>query len=101
MLLTHYPEDKFKTQIKQLIGRHLDLNKHQVIVFGSRASGKASPQSDIDIGILGPKPLPTRIIGQIKDEVQELPILYKIDVVDFAGASSKFRQVALQTYERL
>lgn len=101
MNLHHYPPDRFSQDIYQLIGKHLDLQKYRVFVFGSRASGRATNTSDIDIGILGPKPIPKIILGQIKDEVEELPILYKIDVVDFNSASKKFADIALQYYEQL
>ncbi len=101
MILQNYPENKFRLEIKSLIGKYLDLNKRQLIVFGSRVNGKASKWSDIDVGILGSERIPTYIMGNIKDDLEEMPILYKIDVVDFASVSQKFRNIALQSYEQI
>lgn len=101
MILQNYPEDKFKKEIKALVGRYLNLNKHQLVIFGSRVSGKASKWSDIDVGILGSQKIPMRTMSNIKESVEEMPILYKIDVIDFAGADKKFKDVALQAYEQI
>lgn len=101
MILQNYPENKFKLEIKNLIGKHLDLKKLQLIVFGSRVNGQASKWSDIDIGILGSGRIPSNIIGNIKDGLEEMPILYKIDVVDFANVSPEFKNIALQNYEQI
>ncbi len=79
----------------------MNLDKHQLIIFGSRVNGKASKWSDIDLGILGPTEIPSNIMGNIKDDLEEMPILYKIDVVDFASVSQKFRNIALQSYEQI
>ncbi|KKS32249.1 MAG: Nucleotidyltransferase [Candidatus Amesbacteria bacterium GW2011_GWA2_42_12] len=101
MILQNYPENKLKSEIKGLVGKYLDLNKHQLIIFGSRVNGKASRWSDIDVGILGSNTISSSAIGKIKDGLEEMPILYKIDIVDFAGADQKFKSVALQNYEQI
>ncbi|MEK7164094.1 MAG: nucleotidyltransferase domain-containing protein [Patescibacteria group bacterium] len=101
MILQNYPENKLKSEVKNLIGKYLNLDKHQLIIFGSRVNGKASKWSDIDLGILGPTEIPSNIMGNIKDDLEEMPILYKIDVVDFASVSQKFRNIALQSYEQI
>lgn len=101
MTLQNYPENKFKKEIKSLIGKYLDLNKRQLIIFGSRVNGKASKWSDIDVGILGLEKIPSNVMSNIKEDLEEMPILYKIDVVDFASANQRFRDVALQTYEQI
>lgn len=101
MILQSYPEAKFKKEIKNLIGKHIDLNKRQLVVFGSRVNGKASKWSDIDLGILGTEKIPSNIMGKIKDDLVEMPILYKIDVIDFANTSQEFKNIALQNYEQI
>lgn len=99
MRLEYYPEEKLKQEVLGILGKHLDLSKHKVFFFGSRVTNKGTERSDIDIGVEGPKPLPISVLGSIKDEVDALPTLYSIDVVDFTGASDTFRQVAKEKVE--
>jgi predicted nucleotidyltransferase len=101
MVLAHYSEAKLRKQLKNLLSKYIDTNTHIPIFFGSRVNGKATDRSDIDLGILGNTPLDSKTLGLIKDGVENLPILYKIDVVDFATVSENFRQVALQKYEQV
>lgn len=100
MRLEHYPKEKFKKEILEIIGKRLDLSKYRVFFFGSRVSGKGTDRSDIDIGIEGPS-IQSRAWFEIEEEIEEFPTLYKIDLVNFQDVSDKFRKVALQTIESL
>lgn len=93
--------DAIKHDIMGIIRKYLDLSRYDVFVFGSRASGKGDDRSDIDIGIEGAQPVDRAILGHIREDVVNLPTLYKIDVVDFVSASSQFREVAKQHIEYL
>jgi len=77
-----------------VIRRHVPDPAYRVFLFGSRATGSAGERSDIDIGIEGPAPVPRAAIAAIHDELDEVPTLYTIEVVDFARVSEKFRRVA-------
>lgn len=99
MRLEHGSEEKLKNDVLQIIGKHLYLSKHKVFIFGSRVTGKGDDRSDIDIGIEGDKEIPLEIMGKIKDEIDDLPILYKIDIVDFFQLSDKFKEVAKEKIE--
>ena len=99
MRLEHYPEEKLKKEILEIVGKYLDLKKYKVFNFGSRVSGRGSDRSDIDIGIEGPKEVPYEVTFDIKEDMERLPILYKIDVIDFTGAEKNFIEVASQHKE--
>ena len=101
MRLEHYPEEKLKKEILEIAGRHLDLAKYRVFFFGSRVSGTGTDRSDIDVGIEGPEPVPYDVWAKIQGEIEHIPTLYKVDVVDFRRVASKFRDVALQSIELL
>lgn len=101
MRLKHYPIEKLKKEILDIIGKHLDLSQYRVFFFGSRVSGGGNERSDIDIGIEGPRPVPAAAMSEIKEEIENLPTLYKIDIVDFKEVSPEFRQVALQYRESI
>lgn len=99
MKLEHYPVEKLKREILKIVGKHLDLKKYKVFFFGSRVLGKGTERADIDVGIDGPEPIPSVVWLAIQEEVENLPTLYKIDIVDFKRLSSKFRRVALERLE--
>jgi len=75
------------------------LGKRQVVLFGSRAQGKAKPRSDFDLGVVGDTPLPLEDFFAIEDILENLPTLYRIDWVDLARVSERFRTQALQKVE--
>lgn len=101
MKLEFYPPEKLKEKILSIIGKYLDLKKHKVFFFGSRVKGKNDKRSDIDIGIEGPEEISLEIMAQIQEDIDDLPILYKIEIVDFKNVSSDFREVALQHIESI
>ena len=66
MRLEYYPEEKLKKEILEIIKKYLDLKDYKVFLFGSRVRGDSFPRSDIDIGILGKKPVPPQICLRLK-----------------------------------
>lgn len=101
MRLEFYPVEKLKKEILEIIGRYLDLKVYRVFFFGSRVIGKGSERSDIDVGIEGPLPVPPKIMSEIEDEIENLPTLYKIEIVDFSQVPEKFKKVAKEKIEIL
>ena len=99
MKLEFYPLEKLKNEILSIIGKYLDLTKYKVFFFGSRVKGNGDKRSDIDIGIEGPEEISIGIIAQIQEDINDLQILYKIEIVDFKSVASDFREVALQYTE--
>ncbi|OGL79293.1 hypothetical protein A3J43_01640 [Candidatus Uhrbacteria bacterium RIFCSPHIGHO2_12_FULL_54_23] len=94
MKLEHESVENLRRDIARIVGKHLDTDKYRVFFFGSRVKGDSMPRSDIDIGIEGPEEIPRRVKAEIEEELEELPILYEMDVVDFTAASEKFRHFA-------
>lgn len=99
MRLEHYPQQKLKKEMKSIIDKYLDPSEYEVFFFGSRVSGKGSERSDIDVGIRGKGQIPWRTLASIKDEIDGLPLLYKVDVVDFSSVSEDFQHIALEHVE--
>lgn len=94
MVLEKDPTKNIQKDIRSIIGRYLDLSKYQVFVFGSRATEKGDDRSDVDIGIEGDQSVPPSVLASIKNDIDQLPVLYKVDVVDFSHISPQFRDVA-------
>ena len=99
MRLEYEKEEEIKKQIIGIIKKYVDVATYKVFFFGSRVSKKGDERSDIDVGIQGQQKIPLEVMSKIYEEIEELPILYKIDVVDFADVSEKFKQIALKNAE--
>jgi len=99
--LKHYPIEKLKKEIRQIVGKHLDLKKYKIFFFGSRVRGDSFERSDIDIGIEGPREISAKIKIEIEEEINQLPTLYKFDIVDFKEVSKKFKKEALKYVEEI
>mgnify|MGYP001558458811 FL=1 len=101
MRLEHYSEGKLKKEILDIAGNHLDLTKYKVFFFGSRVSGKGDERSDVDVGIEGSTPFPPGAILDIQEELESLPTLYKVEIVDFSRVDERFKKVAQEHVEMI
>lgn len=90
---------EFKEKIVEIVTKRVDFPHYRVFIFGSRAEGKSGVRSDIDVGIEAEKPIPAKIKLEIESELAELPVLQKIDLVDFCEVSDEFKKIALQNIE--
>ncbi len=99
MRLEHESYEKIKEGILAILRKYLDLEEYRVFFFGSRVAGNNFEHADIDIGVEGPKPIPADVRLEINEDLENLPILYKIDFVDFKEVSEEFRKIALQQLE--
>lgn len=101
MRLAHYPIEKLTHELLNIIGFYLDLTAYKIFFFGSRVTGRSTERSDIDVGIEGPNPIPHETLQDIDEKIEELPTLYKIEVVDFRRVPKKFAAVAREHVEYL
>lgn len=101
MRLENYPVEKLKKEIVTILKKHLNLKSVKIFFFGSRVTGKGDERSDIDIGLEGPQEIPLEIMSKIKEEIEDLPIFYKIEIVDFKKVSPDFYQVAHKKIEMI
>lgn len=87
-------DDEIQEKIVKVVRRHMPKDAHyRVFLFGSRADGTATRRSDFDIGIEGAM-MSSEAKANIYLDLEDLPILHKIDFVDFRAVSEKFRKVA-------
>jgi predicted nucleotidyltransferase len=99
MKIEYYSPEKLKEEIRRIMGTYLDLDSYRIFFFGSRVTGDNFPRSDIDIGIEGDEEIPAGIKVKIEEELEELPLLYKIDLIDFRTVSKDFRDESLKHTE--
>ena len=101
MRLEHYSSDKFGREIMDIVGKYLDLDQNRIFFFGSRVTNKGNDRSDIDVGIEGDKEISWQTMAKIKEDVENLPILYKVDIVDFKKVSPDFYDLAKRDIEMI
>lgn len=92
MNIEFYPEEKLRKQVLEIVSKHLDLDSYRIFFFGSRVKEDNFLVSDIDIGIEGPEELPVGMKLEIEEELDELPTLYKFDLIDFKKVHDGFKK---------
>ena len=88
-------------EILKIISRYLPEKDFKIFLFGSWAKESAEPTSDIDIGILGKEYVEGLVLIRIKGEIEAIPTLRKIDVVDLKAVDDKFREGVLSYAKQL
>ncbi len=81
-------DEEIKTKIVDIIYRHTGrLPEVKIFLFGSRAAGQHTIRSDFDIGLESATKIPLATLAEIRGELEQLPLLPKIDLVDFKRVS--------------
>ena len=75
--------------IQSILARHVP--DREVWAFGSRTTGKARTYSDLDLCILGDRPLDPSVAAALAEDFSESDLPYKVDLVDWARTSPAFR----------
>ncbi|WP_447974998.1 nucleotidyltransferase family protein [Nitrospira sp. Kam-Ns4a] len=79
-------------RVVQVVRKHLEDPSYRLLLFGSWATGSSDVTSDIDVGVLGPAPLDDLVIARIREEIERLPTLRKIEIVDLNRVEPSFRE---------
>lgn len=93
--------NSLRLAIREAVQKFLDLERYQLFIFGSEASGVTDRRSDIDVGILGPQPVPGAVMQHIRAELETLRTLRSFDVVDLRCVDESFKAEALEHAKRL
>lgn len=99
MNLEYFSQEELQEQIKEIFKQSLPHGNYRLFFFGSRVKGNNSPRSDIDLGIEGEDKLTSKLKLEIEEKLQNLPTLYKIDLVDFKDVSEDFKRKVLENVE--
>ncbi|MCD1597046.1 nucleotidyltransferase family protein [Rheinheimera aquimaris] len=78
-------------QVSAILQRYLPNN--EIWAFGSRVKGNAKPFSDLDLAIISDTPLPLALLAEVAEAFSESDLPWKVDLVDWATTSERFRQV--------
>ncbi|TAD91007.1 MAG: nucleotidyltransferase domain-containing protein [Alphaproteobacteria bacterium] len=64
-----------------------------VLVFGSRATGRARRYSDLDLVLLGNAPLPLAVMADLREAFDQSDLPFPVDVVEWCRLSPDMQAV--------
>jgi predicted nucleotidyltransferase len=88
-----------QTIIKELkcgLSKHFSPDDGFVFIFGSRADGKAKPNSDWDIGVIGRKKIAGSALEKARESLESIRTLQTFELVDFRKVPDSFKKMAMQ-----
>ncbi|TVR95476.1 MAG: nucleotidyltransferase domain-containing protein [Rhodospirillales bacterium] len=77
--------------VRRILHRHVP--GHDVWAFGSRVTGTAKPYSDLDLAVIGDRPLPLAVSAALAEAFSDSDLPWKVDIVDWATADQAFRRI--------
>ena len=93
------PEDH-RRLVLGILAAHLPQGS-AASVFGSRATGRARPLSDLDLAIDAGRRLTLDEIAGLVEAFTDSDLPYKVDVVDWHAIDERFRQMIMAERRRL
>lgn len=85
---------KYKQTLIALIKKHIP--KCRIYLFGSRARKTHAVASDIDLAIDSGKKIDLKVVGRIKNEINNLNVPFFIDIVDLCRISEEMKNQILK-----
>lgn len=64
-----------------------------ILVFGSRVTGRAHRYSDLDLVLVGKEAIDRHRLEALRDDFAESNLPFTVDVMDWHALSDSFRQV--------
>ena len=81
--------------VRAILLRHVP--GREVWAFGSRVgtkdTGRVKKFSDLDLAVKGDEPLPMSMLAALADDFSESDLPYKVDIVDWATTTARFRAI--------
>ncbi len=87
--------------LKAAIAENLSGFTYKAFIFGSQANKSTLKRSDIDVGIISDEEIPAYKLSKINEAIENLPMLFKVDLVNFKEVDKKFSSIAMQNVEWL
>lgn len=79
-------------EVRRIVLQGLKGHAARIYFFGSRARGDFQRYSDIDVAVLPLKPIPSGVLGDIREALEESNVLPRVDLVDLSQVELSFRE---------
>ena len=89
-------DKKYLGILKEITLTIIDSDKVMVFLFGSMATCRYKPSSDVDIGLFADEKLPADLYHRLRNAIDESIVPWKVDIVDFTRVDSGFKKEALK-----
>jgi uncharacterized protein len=78
-------------RVREIIFQVLGDRDVRVYLFGSSVTGRVRRSSDIDVAIDPLRVLPSAILSELRERLDESQVPYDVDIVDLSAASPEIR----------
>jgi len=78
-------------RVREIIFQVLEDRDVRVYLFGSSVTGRVRRSSDIDIAIDPLRALPSALLAELRERLEESDVPYDVDIVDLSAASPEIR----------
>ena len=89
-------DQKYLKTIQYILADYIPT--YEVRAYGSRVKWTAEDYSDLDLVVVGSKPLNLRQRGRLTEAFEESNLPIRVDVLDWHSISEGFRQGILKEY---
>ncbi|MDP9048537.1 MAG: nucleotidyltransferase domain-containing protein [Bacteroidota bacterium] len=87
--------------LKDILDANLKGVSFRAFIFGSQANKLVLSRSDIDLGIIADDKITIQQMAKIQADIEALPMLYNIDLVNFSEVDEQFKSISLKNVESL
>jgi predicted nucleotidyltransferase len=88
---------KYLDTVRSILMNRLAEYKTEIFLFGSVARGDFRRTSDIDIAVLPQKELPPGLLSELREELDESLIPYRVELIDLSKAPLRFSRRVRKT----
>jgi len=79
-------EGEVLEEVRRRVRKRLKGRRYRLYLFGSRARKEAGPRSDYDLALLADPPLDLATLAELREALEDLPILQSLDLVEVSLA---------------
>ncbi len=92
-------DEKHLENIKKIL--NIYISDYEVRAFGSRVDGTSLKYSDLDLAIIGEKPLSLQLTEQLKDAFSHSDLPIMVDILEWNNLSDRFKKIIERTSIRV
>ena len=90
-------QSNHKKIIQNILIRYIP--NYEIWVFGSRITGNKKKYSDLDLVIISEKTIPTPTLAQLKYDLSDSNLPFKVDILEWACLPDNFRKIIKEKHE--